>query len=320
VALLRRHPRNQALPIIFITAFHNDRDLMARGYSLGAVDYITKPFEPDFLRAKVGFFVELHQRGVRLAQQAEQLRENERARAEQHAARLAAELASRAKDEFLAMVSHELRTPLTAIVGWVELLQAGHLDATAQARALEVIRRCGQAQSQLIDDLLDMTRILHGSFLVEKATIDLAEAVAAAVEAVRALARDKQIGIELECQGAPLAVEGDEQRIQQLVWNLVGNAIKFSRPSGLVVVSLRRDGAEAELEVRDHGSGITPELLPQVFERFRQGAGARAGLGLGLSIARHIAEAHGATISAHSAGLNQGATFTVRFPLAKMGG
>jgi signal transduction histidine kinase len=318
VAMIRRHPRNKALPVIFITAFHNEREFMARGYDLGAVDYITKPFDPDFLRAKVAFFVELYQRGKLLEEQAARLREKDRLAAEQLASRQAAELASQAKDDFLAMVSHELRTPLTAIVGWVELLQAGRLDAPAQVRALEAIRRCGHAQSQLIDELLDVSRIVNGSFTIERAPIDLREVVSEAAETLRAAARDKQVGIELMGADEPLIIDGDGQRLQQVVWNLVDNALKFSRPQGAVEVRARKNAASAELVVRDQGHGIDAAFLPHVFERFKQGAGLhRTGLGLGLAIAKHIVEQHHGTIRAESAGRGQGATFTVTLPLTR---
>jgi signal transduction histidine kinase len=162
-----------------------------------------------------------------------------------------------------------------------------------------------------------MSRIVHGSFTVDKAPLDLAGAAAAAVDAMKALARDKQVGIELVSEGGPVMVAGDEQRLQQLVWNLIGNAVKFSHRGGLVLVTLRRSGVAAELEVKDQGVGIAPDFLPHVFDRFRQGmSGPRAGgLGLGLSIARHIAVAHGGTLDGSSAGVGQGATFTVRLPL-----
>ncbi|HVW29987.1 MAG TPA: ATP-binding protein [Polyangiaceae bacterium] len=230
-----------------------------------------------------------------------------------------AEHANRAKDEFLTTASHELRTPLTAILGWARLLRAGHLDPSGYLRGVETIERNALAQVRLIEDILDGSRIITGKLRLETRPLDLRRLVQAAVETVRPAADAKNIALCSEVDETAVHVVGDPERLQQVVWNLCNNAIKFTPKGGAVSVRLRRIGTDVELEVSDNGQGIAPDFLPHVFERFRQGEGSTTrrygGLGLGLALVRHLIEAHGGSVSAESAGVGCGATFTARIPV-----
>jgi PAS domain S-box-containing protein len=247
----------------------------------------------------------------------------ERARAElltrERASRAEAEEANRLKDEFLATLSHELRTPLTSILGWARLLQTDNFDAASTTRALETIERNARAQNQLIDDLLDTSRIITGKLRLDVRSVDLADVITAATDSVRPAAEAKEIRLQtlLDPQAGP--VSGDPNRLQQVVWNLVSNAIKFTPKKGRVQVRLERVNSHIEITVADTGMGIAPEFLPHVFDRFRQADQAttrtHGGLGLGLAIVRQLVELHGGTVSAHSDGIGQGATFTIYLPL-----
>jgi PAS domain S-box-containing protein len=227
---------------------------------------------------------------------------------------------NRAKDEFLATLSHELRTPLTAILGWARMLRQGSLNANMQGRALEAIERNGALQAQLVEDLLDASRIITGKLRLDVNLIELAPIINAAIDAVRHGADAK--GIELLTLLDPSAgpISGDQTRLQQIVWNLLSNAIKFTPRGGKVSIQLSCADSAARIQVRDNGQGISADFLPYVFDRFRQADGTSTrphnGLGLGLAIARHLVELHGGTVQAESAGDGQGATFTVDIPLA----
>ncbi|HSE03921.1 MAG TPA: ATP-binding protein [Methylomirabilota bacterium] len=238
----------------------------------------------------------------------------------EHTARQQAETASQAKDEFLAVVSHELRTPLNALRLWAGLLRSGPADPATIARAADTIDRNIVLQARLIEDLLDVSRILSGRLRLAIVRVDLAAIIAAAIETVRVAADNKGIALATALDPDTGAVLGDPIRLQQVVWNLLSNAVRFTPAGGRVEVRLRRSGRDAELVVADTGRGITPELLPLVFDRFRQGESgttrSHGGLGLGLSIARQMVELHGGTIAAASAGEGRGATFTVCLPLA----
>ncbi|RYZ06129.1 MAG: hybrid sensor histidine kinase/response regulator [Myxococcales bacterium] len=230
-----------------------------------------------------------------------------------------AETASRAKDEFLTTASHELRTPLNAILGWARLLRGGQLEASAYLRAVETIERNAQAQVRLIEDILDGSRIITGNLKLEIKQLDPAQLVQAALEAVRPAAEAKSISLTSELDPAAGRISGDPERLQQVVWNLCNNAIKFTPKGGSVAVRLRQEGTDVELEVADSGQGIAADFLPYVFERFRQAEGSttrrHGGLGLGLALVRHLVEAHGGSVHAESEGVGRGATFRVRFPM-----
>jgi PAS domain S-box-containing protein len=236
------------------------------------------------------------------------------------AARTEAELANRLKDEFLATVSHELRSPLNSILGWTKMLSDKRLDEKKSARALEVIYRSAHAQNQLIGDLLDVSRIITGKSRLEMRVVELPPIIEAAMDIVRPAADAKQIRLVSSLDPAAGPVSGDADRLQQIVWNLLSNSIKFTPAGGEITIHLEREGAHVRLTVSDTGEGIEPEFLPFVFDRFRQFEGRPArihgGLGLGLAIVRHLVELHGGTVNAASGGRGQGATFIVTLPMA----
>ena len=238
--------------------------------------------------------------------------------AREKTARQDAETANRTKDDFLATISHELRTPLTAILGWASLLRLGRLDAKTTRRAVEAIERGADAQARLVEDLLDLTRIVAGRLQLNSRTVPLAESVQAALDAIGPQAAHKAIRMHSEIDAADAHVFGDPQRLQQVVANLLTNAIKFTPVGGRVTVHLRREGDRVVLTVADSGVGISPEFLPHAFDQFRQAehgnAGSQSGLGLGLAIVRHLVMLHGGEVQAWSAGIGMGATFTVTLP------
>jgi PAS domain S-box-containing protein len=454
--LIRGRVRSRNTPIIFMTALSELESGMARGYSLGAVDYIQLPIDPDVLKAKVAVFVELYRKREEVRQQAELLRQRQerehvqrlaeaadrlevetrrnrfftlapdmlgiagfdgrlwqlnqswentlgisseelcarpsyeflhpedqavmreqlqrladgapRARFEgrhrhgdgsyrwlswtaapfreeglvylfvrditfrkiaeeerlelvrEQEARRAAERENEIKDHFLATLSHELRSPLTPILGWTTMLRSGKLGPAETPRALEVIERNARLQAQLIDDLLDVSRIVSGKLRLDQRPVDLRSVVEAGIETVRAVAAQRGIQLSLDLGQEPLYVVGDQERLQQVVWNLATNAVKFSSRGGSVRVTLERGGDAALLRVCDDGIGISAEFLPHVFDRFLQASAgttrSHGGLGLGLTIVRHIVEAHGGSVIAESEGLERGACFSVLLPCA----
>ena len=230
-----------------------------------------------------------------------------------------ADKANNIKDEFLALLSHELRTPLTAILGWAQMLTDGNLDESASKRALEIIVRNAHAQKQLIDDLLDISRIITGKLRLDVRPVELAPIIEAVVDGMRPAADARNIHLQAIFDSRTSAVSGDPDRLQQIIWNLLTNAIKFTPPSGQVQVRLERIASHIEITVNDMGQGIAPELLPYVFDRFRQSDSTstrrHGGLGLGLAIVRQLVELHGGTVKAESPGVGKGATFKVRLPL-----
>lgn len=246
-------------------------------------------------------------------------KEKEDLLAAEKSARREAETANRLKDEFLATVSHELRTPLNAMLGWVSLLRTGRVAAEKQSQALRTIERNARSQMQLIEDLLDVSRILEGKLRLDVEPIDLKSVIEAAVETVRLAADARNVRIQTTLTSGGM-VMGDAQRLQQVVWNLLANAVKFTPKGGRAHVVLEQLDSSVEVTVTDTGIGIAEDFLPHVFERFRQADGSstrvQGGLGLGLSIVRHLVEMHGGTASVFSEGKGQGARFTVRLPLA----
>ncbi|MEG5172715.1 response regulator [Microcoleus sp. B3-D7] len=446
--LIRSRDRSRATPIIFITAFSSNDTHVFKGYSLGAVDYLFKPLEPEILTSKVQVFVELFQKTVEVKQQATQLAavnselskseerfrtlcacsplgiyladvegrctyinprcqaicgltleeslaevwqrevhpedrervvtdwlawikesqeysnefrlagsetvrwvhvqsspmfsdlgklighvgtvrdvtdrkqaEEERGRLlREQVARQEAERANQMKDEFLAILSHELRTPLNAILGWSRLLRTKKFDQDTIEKALETIERNAKSQSQLIEDILDVSRILRGKLNLNKHPIRLESAINLAIDSLQPLAEEKSIVLELTCSPNVGEVIGDFDRLQQIVWNLLSNAIKFSPQEGKVQVRLESVGNEAQIEIIDSGIGIAADFLPYVFDRFRQADSSTTrsygGLGLGLAIVRHLVELHGGKVYAEN-NPGEGAKFTVALPLAQ---
>jgi PAS domain S-box-containing protein len=246
-------------------------------------------------------------------------REREEALAGERAARREAEAASRAKDEFLAIASHELRTPLTPILGWIPMLRASWLEPAEQARALGAIERNARNLEQLINDLLDVSRIISGKMYLSMRPAEIGGIVQAAIESMRPAAAIKGVHLEVRLDRGHQHVSGDPDRLQQVIWNLVSNAIKFTDPGGRVEIEVERVGGFVETRVRDTGKGIEAELLPHVFERFWQADASttrrHGGLGLGLAIVRHLVELHGGTVTVESGGTACGSAFTVRFPV-----
>lgn len=484
-ALIRQRERSRHTPIIFLTAFNTSDNMVFRGYSLGAVDYLFKPIEPEILKSKVAAFVDLFQKTVEVKRQAAQLaamnaelrqreemfrslsvcspvgifltdtkgkctytnpryqvicamtqeesigdgwtraihpQDRERVIAEWYAisaegqeyrgefriitptgserwihmssspmlsdkgevtgyigtlediterkkaaeehiklireqtARQEAETANRLKDEFLATLSHELRTPLTSILGWSRLLRQKKLDEKAIARALETIERNASLQAQLIDDILDVSRIIRGKLQLHLCPVHLSSVISTVVDSIRLDAETKNIQLEYAIESiktadkvdkvelsptaptaplfplspsssSPFLILGDPNRLQQIVWNLLNNALKFTPGGGKVEVRLsvvkESLTSYVQMKIKDTGDGISPEFLPHVFDRFRQADGSitrnQGGLGLGLAIVRYLVEMHGGSVHAESPGVGQGATFTVRLPLLETG-
>jgi PAS domain S-box-containing protein len=233
-------------------------------------------------------------------------------------ARLEAEAANRVKDEFLSTLSHELRTPLTAIMGWADLLLHDEVEPTKQRQAIETIFRNANSQCQLINDLLEVSRIITGKLRLEFVACELDSVIEAAAESIRPTAEAKGVRLQVLLEPNVGPVFGDRERLQQIVWNLLSNGVKFTRKGGLVQITLQRINSHVEIVVSDTGVGINSDFLPHVFDRFRQADGSTTrtygGLGLGLAIVRHLVELHGGTAWAESGGENQGAKFTVRLP------
>ncbi len=441
--LIRQRDRSQDTPIIFLTALSRSETNVFRGYELGAVDYIFKPFHPEILRSKVNVFVELFRKREAIKRQAQELarviKQNElilkaaaegilgvnldgvatfvnpaaarmigrrvdeitgrdlhglvhpvfpgvitcnvadcelyaamrgdasyenventffgsdgksfpvefsvsrvsdydgtplgsvitfRDVTEKRAAALAAEAErryreaeaqNRAKDNFLATLSHELRTPMTSILGWVQFLRTGAYSPEELEEALETVESSARLQARLIDDMLDVSRIILGKFQVELRPTRISDIVEAALTTARPLAQEHEVRLISEIAERDSVVQADASRMQQVIGNILSNAIKFSPPGKSVDLRLHRVDHKLEISVKDEGEGIEPSFLPHVFERLRQAEGAakRSGLGLGLAIARHIVDLHHGEITALSEGPGRGATFTVRLPLTE---
>ena len=331
---LKANPVTKALPVLLISgSFVEGRD-KAQGLENGADGYLIKPVDPVELMAHIKALLRMRE----AESEREQLLGRERE------ARAEAEAATRAKDEFLALVSHELRTPLNAMLGWTRVLQSRppgtQPDAETLDHALEVIGRNAHSQLQLIEDLLDVSRIVTGKLRVESRPLALAPLVQATFESLRPMAEAKGIqlqsvegGMQNNEKPEPASessairnpnsaiIMGDPDRLQQVIWNLLSNAIKFTPTGGNILISTEQRELEVLITVSDNGQGISAEFLPLVFERFRQADSAQTkrngGLGLGLTLVRTLVESHGGSIRAESAGIGQGATFSISLPLAQ---
>lgn len=233
----------------------------------------------------------------------------------------AAQQAIRARDDFFLTLSHELRGPLSAIMGWVYLLRSGKLAPTETARALEIVERNADAEARLITDMLDVSRIISGQLRLIRAPVDLATFVTQSADSLRPRADRAGIAVDIDCEATDRVITADADRLRQVIENLLINAIKFSSAGGRITARVSYDAASAMIAVSDDGEGIAPDLLPHVFERFRQGPSASnlEGLGLGLSIVQHLVELHGGSVTATSKGEGLGATFCVTLPLSVMG-
>jgi len=293
----------------------------------GAYDYLVKPCDIETMKHTIRRGVE-HRRLMLAEQKARADLEQLNLDLEKRIAERTAELtrlnfelaeANRAKDVFLATLSHELRTPLTPVVGWIKLLRSGNLDSKSIAQALDAIERNAWLQARLIDDLLDTSRIATGKLQFEPRPTDLNSTVKAALETVRAMAAARNIDLSVTLTPAILVVMGEPVRLQQIAWNLISNAIKFTDPGGKVAVTTESEGREACLSIADTGVGISPDFLPHVFDRFRQADGSTSrrhgGLGLGLAIADALAKMHGGRLDAQSEGVGKGSSFMFRLGL-----
>ncbi|MEH1810920.1 MAG: PAS domain S-box protein [Nostoc sp.] len=312
-AMIARYPDLADVVTVIANNAWASIPLIVEGKVIGALGLSFTPLQ-IFNQEDRGFMLTLGQQCAQAIARA-QLYEAEKT------ARAQAETANRIKDEFLAVLSHELRTPLNPILGWAKLLRTRKFDEATKIRALETIERNAKLQTQLIGDLLDVSRILQGKVRLNLHAVDLKIAIASALETVRLAAEAKSIQIQTVLSNDIGKVLGDGDRLQQVMWNLLSNAVKFTPTDGLVEVRLQQVGLDAQIQVIDTGKGINPEFLPYVFDYFRQ-ADAKTtrvfgGLGLGLAIVRHLVELHGGTVHAESLGEGQGATFTVKLPLLK---
>jgi signal transduction histidine kinase len=323
---IHQRTRSADIPIIFVTAFLADEIDRLKAYQRGAADFLFTPVIPQILYAKVAVFVTLSMKNEELKRQAEKLSQhaldltntNRRLMREMEERR-AAERKSHAKDEFLAMLGHELRNPLSAISSASSLIGLPGSGPDTVTRARTIIQRQSKHLSRIVDDLLDLSRAMSGKILLARQPTDLSNLVAGCLETFRATGRTSgyRIGVDL----APGWVDGDPTRLEQIVSNLLDNALKYTPGGGNIDIALTRVGDEIVLAVRDSGVGIPPELLPQVFDVFVQGAisidRSQGGLGIGLSLVRRLVELHGGSVSADSPGLGKGSSFTISLPCAE---
>jgi len=323
---IHQRTRSADIPIIFVTAFLADEIDRLKAYQRGAADFLFTPVIPQILHAKVAVFVTLSMKNEELRRQAEALSQhaldltntNRRLMSEMEERR-AAERKSHAKDEFLAMLGHELRNPLSAISSASSLIGLPGAGPDTVTRARTIIQRQSKHLSRIVDDLLDLSRAMSGKILLARQATDLSNLVAGCLETFRATGRTTgyRIGVDL----APGWVDGDPTRLEQIVSNLLDNALKYTPSGGDIDIALARVGDEVVLSVRDSGVGISPDLLPQVFDVFVQGAisidRSQGGLGIGLSLVRRLVELHGGSVAADSAGVGQGSSFTICLPCAE---
>jgi signal transduction histidine kinase/CheY-like chemotaxis protein len=334
VEALGRQPQWSDLPLVILTASDSSSDSATTLQALGEVGNMALVERPTRVITLVSAARSALRARRRQYQVREHLFEEQRAREERsrlleeavaarsqaEAARAQSEAANRAKDVFLATLSHELRTPLTAVLGWARMLRSLKLDEETAQHGIQVIERNAEAQNQLIQDLLDVSRIITGKLRLDVRPVTLTPIIEAAVESVQQAAEAKAIELGIEIGTTSALVNGDPDRLQQVVWNLLANAIKFTPRGGRVRVRLERDHSDVSVSVIDTGQGIAPDFLPHVFERFRQADGSttrtHGGLGLGLAVVRHLVEQHGGTVSVTSEGEGRGSTFSVNLPLA----
>ena len=319
-AMIRQHPRFQKTSIIFVSAIMmTDLDRL-RGYESGGVDYVPVPVVPEILRAKVSIFAELFRKTRALERLNAELEERVAERTSALAATtLALQEANQRKDEFLAMLAHELRNPLAPIRTAVQLLRLKELGETHRQRARDVIERQVEHLVNLIDDLLDVSRITRGMITLQLEPVLVAAIVARAVETARPAIDAQRHALELDLPDELISVEGDKTRLVQVIANILHNAAKFMDPGGRIRLRAVREGQYVAIKIADTGIGIAPEVMPKIFELFTQvhskSERAQGGLGIGLALVRRLTEMHGGTVNAVSDGSGRGAEFTVRLPI-----
>ena len=342
---IRSRDRTRRIPIIFLTAHDSGSEVLARAYAVGAADFLTKPLDPDVLRAKVKAIADLWRKVEETKREAteegdrrlslerqkwetEALRlrvtQQEQATATEHRARLEAEDANHVKDQFLATLSHELRTPLTAILGWATTLKNKAATDPAIPRGLDAIERNAKVQARLIDELLDTSRIMADKISLDVRMVVLGDLVSNVGDTIRPTADRKGVDISVRVDPDLPPIAADPDRLQQVLTNVLANAVKFTGERGRVEMHAEATRSTVRIRIEDSGVGIAPEFLPHVFDRFRQGDATTTrsygGLGLGLSVARHLIVLHGGTISAESAGPGRGSAFTVELPIRAVTG
>ncbi|MDB5760529.1 MAG: hybrid sensor histidine kinase/response regulator [Burkholderia sp.] len=323
---IHSRPRSAAIPIIFITAYLADEMHRLKGYEKGAVDYLFTPVIPQMLQAKVGVFVAMARKTLELQSHAEALRNrthelsalNERLEQEKRE-REAAVLQNKAKDEFLAMLGHELRNPLSAISSAATLIGMDGVTPESAQRARQIIGRQCQHLSHIVDDLLDLGRVMSGKILLERKRFDLSALLGACMDTLNATGRTRGYTVRLD--SAPAWVDADPTRVEQIIINLLDNAFKYTAPGGVIDIVAGVDGHDTVLEVRDSGVGISAELLPHVFDVFVQGESsldrAQGGMGIGLALVQQLVGLHDGSIAAFSDGAGLGSRFVLRLPQAR---
>ncbi len=328
-SMMRDHPRFQRTPIIFVSGVHlSDLDRL-RGYAAGAVDYIPVPVVPEILRAKVAVFVDLYrktQESARLNRDLERLVTERTAELEAISAGLREreqELkeADRMKDEFLATLAHEIRNPLAPILAAVQLMRLKQVPEEQRSKARDMIERQVEHLVRLVDDLMDVSRITRGVIALQQERLDIADAVARAVETSKPLIDMKRHDLRVTLPAQPLFVDGDMTRLSQIIANLLNNSAKYTEQGGQIELTVEEASGDVVIRVRDTGIGIAPENLPRVFDLFTQvdrgHNGLSGGLGIGLALVRRLVEMHGGTVGAKSAGIGHGAELSVKLPVAR---
>jgi signal transduction histidine kinase len=321
--VIRERPRSRHVPIIFVTAYNReDTDLILRGYSLGAVDFMFKPIVPEVLRAKAAVFVELQNRTAEVQRQAERLREMERRENEQRMLEERQRWEAQAlreenqrKDEFLAVLAHELRNPLSPLVTGLELIKCYDIRHEGLDRVRESMERQVRHLIRLVDDLLDVSRISRGKITLRLEPVELGRVLHQAVESAEPLLAERHHQLVVEQCDEDLVLNGDQVRLTQVVANLLHNAARYTDPGGRIEVSCGRDGKHAVLRVADNGRGIAPQFLDRIFDIFVQERDGGGGLGLGLTLVHRLVQLHEGSVRAYSEGAGRGSEFVVRLPL-----
>jgi signal transduction histidine kinase len=324
--LIRRRDRNRHVPIIFITAYNRNDDEILEGYRLGASDFLFKPIVPEVLTAKAKVFVELQERTIEVKQQAHRLRELERLEMErrislerEHWESEVLRQENRNKDEFLAVLAHELRNPLSPIVTGLDLIKSYGIQHDGLNQIREIMDRQVSHLIRLIDDLLDMARISSGKINLQLGCVNLADVVKQAIASVDSLITRSKHTLTVNAAPEPLLVVADTVRLTQVISNLLNNAVRYTSNGGRIELSWLQEGADAVIRVGDNGKGISTHMLDRIFDRFVQeeSHGHTRGLGLGLTLVRHLVSMHGGVVQAFSEGPGKGSEFVVRIPLAE---